>query len=66
MRGYEKKQKTLNVYIHVKHWFKTIEARPGGQRGVQLLINEREASTKVGITDKVREIHFGDVQHQRR
>ena len=65
MRGYEKR-KTLKDYSHTQRWFKTIEARPAVQRGIELLAKEREAQQKVGVTDKVREIYFGNTQHQKR
>jgi GSH-dependent disulfide-bond oxidoreductase len=65
VRGYERR-KTLNDYPNVKRWFEAIAARPAVQRGSEFLAKEREEAQKTGITDKVREIYFGDTQHQRR
>jgi GST-like protein len=65
MRGYEKR-KGLKDCPHVQRWFDAIAARPAVQRGAEFLAKERETSKAAGVTDKVREIYFGNTQHQRR
>ncbi len=65
IRGYEKRV-TLDAFPNAKRWFKAIEERPAVKRGVQFLSAEREISKSAGVTDKVREVYFGNTQHQRR
>jgi GST-like protein len=53
----------LAEFPHVKRWFDTMMARPGVQRGLQVLENAREEKT---ITDAEREVYFGKTQFQAR
>jgi len=53
----------LGEFPHVKRWFDTMMARPGVQRGLQVLENAREEKT---ITDAERENYFGKTQFQAR
>jgi GST-like protein len=49
-------------YPHLKGWFDEVEARPGVQRGVQVLADLRKP-----ITDaKARDVLFGKQQYERR
>jgi len=53
----------LAEFPHVKRWFDTMMARPGVQRGLQVLENAREEKV---ITDAERENYFGKTQFQTR
>jgi GSH-dependent disulfide-bond oxidoreductase len=53
----------LAEFAHVKRWFDTMMARPGVQRGLQVLENAREEKA---ITEAEREVYFGKTQFQAR
>jgi GST-like protein len=53
----------LGEFTHVKRWFETMMARPGVQRGLQVLENAREEKV---ITAAERENYFGKTQFQAR
>ena len=62
LQGYEKQGQDLNDLPHVKRWFEAVTARPGVQRGLQVM-------TDVPLTpmdDKAREIMYGAKQYERR
>jgi GST-like protein len=53
----------LGEFRAVKRWFDIMAARPGVQRGVQVLAEGRDQSA---ITDAEREVYFGKTQFQTR
>jgi GST-like protein len=65
LRGYARRT-GLPTTPNVKRWCEAIEARPAVQKGLAFLSAEREKSKSEGVTDKVREVYFGNTQHQRR
>jgi GST-like protein len=62
LQGHEKQGQDLNDFPHVKRWFEAVTARPGVQRGLQVMAD-------VPVTpmdDKAREIMYGAKQYERR
>jgi GST-like protein len=66
MRGYARRGGAFDSFTNVKRWFDAIEARPAVKKGVAFLAAEREKAQSEGVTEKVREVYFGNTQHQRR
>jgi GST-like protein len=60
---WEKQGVTLSDYPNVTRWFKTIEARPAVQRGLNVLSDK---VNKQPFTDAQRDILFGSKQYERR
>ncbi len=63
LRYWEMQGVNLPDYPNVKRWFDQVDARPGVQRGLQVLA---ERKLKGPITDAQREILFGSTQYERR
>jgi GST-like protein len=63
LRYWEMQGVNLPDYKNVQRWFNQIDARPGVQRGLQVLA---ERKLKGPITDAQREILFGSTQYERR
>ncbi|HZY19225.1 MAG TPA: glutathione S-transferase N-terminal domain-containing protein [Ramlibacter sp.] len=62
LRNWKNQGMELSEHPHLERWFRTIEARPAVQRGVQVLADLR----KPIHDDKSREMLFGKTQYQRR
>ena len=62
LQGYEKQGQDLNDLPHVKRWFEAVTARPGVQRGLQVMADV----PLTPLDDKAREIMYGAKQYERR
>ncbi len=63
LRSAERQGVKMEDYPKVKAWFDAIAARPAVERGVQVLADRRREGP---ISDKAREMMFGDTQYQQR
>ena len=61
LQGHEKQGQNLDDFPHVKRWFKAVTARPGVQRGLQIMADV----TVTPMDDKAREIMYGARQYER-
>ena len=62
LQGHEKQGQNLNDFPHVKRWFEAVTARPGVQRGLQVMADVPVTP----LDDKAREIMYGAKQYERR
>ncbi len=60
--SHEHQGQNLDDFPHLRRWYEEVAARPAVQRGIAIL-NERR---KPGMSDKEKEILFGETQYQRR
>lgn len=63
LRGYEKEGLPMDDYPHVRAWFDRIGERAAVQRGLQVL---REYRREGPMSEREREIMFGQTQYQKR
>ena len=63
LRSHERQGQRLEDYPHLEKWYRTIEARPAVQRGVQVLADRRRQGP---ISDQERENMFGSKQYAKR
>lgn len=61
LQGHDKQGQNLDDFPHVKRWFEAITARPGVQRGLQVMA---DIST-TPMDDRAREIMYGAKQYER-
>ena len=59
---HDRQGQNLEDFPHLRRWFDQVGARPGVQRGMALLRDQRRS----GMSDRQKEILFGNTQYQRR
>ena len=62
-RSIQHQGQVLEDFPNVKRWWETIDARPAVQRGLAVLADRRREGP---LTDKAREMMFGNAQYERR
>ena len=62
LQGHEKQGQNLDDFPHVKRWFEAVTARPGVQRGLQVMADVPTTP----MDDNAREIMYGAKQYERR
>ncbi|HET6655280.1 MAG TPA: glutathione binding-like protein [Gammaproteobacteria bacterium] len=62
LRGYEKEGIAMDDYPHVKAWFEKIGERPAVKRGLEVLQEYKQD----GMSDRAKEVMFGNMQYQKR
>ena len=56
----------MSEFPNVKRWFDAIMARPAVQRGIKVLVKDKQAPPQISLDDEARENMFGAKQYQRR
>ena len=62
LRSHKRQGQDLDDFPNVKRWFEAIDARPGVQRGLEVLAEKRRQGP---ISDSAREVLFGAKQYRR-
>ena len=62
-RSIEKQGHSFDDFPNVKRWFEAIDARPAVQKGLALLKDQQKPGP---LSDKAREMMFGNAQYERR
>ena len=59
---HDRQGQNMDDFPHLRRWFDQVGARPGVQRGMALLQDQRAS----GMSDRQKEMLFGNTQYQRR
>ncbi len=54
----------LEDYRHLERWFRTIEKRPGVQRGLKILADRQAPGEEIKMDAAAKEKLYGDTQKQ--